>query len=120
MINSFFYAQDSAPSITAEGRQAFCLGSPIPIVTDFTITDSDDTTIASFFIQISSGYQVNFDRLELSGNHPNINTQWSSSAGKLTLVSAISGSEILLTDLENAVKDVVFSESMYNSLKAAL
>lgn len=114
MINSFFYAQDSAPSITAEGRQAFCLGSPIPIVTDFTITDSDDTTIDSFFIQISSGYQVNFDRLELSGIHPNINTQWSSSAGKLTLVSAISGSEILLTDLENAVKDVVFSTTSNN------
>ena len=115
MFSSFFFGQvDEPPVLTAEGKQAFCLGSPIPIVTDFSITDIDDTTIASFFIQISSGYQVNFDRLELSGIHSNINTRWSSSEGKLTLVSAISGSESLLTDIENAVKDVVFTTSSNN------
>lgn len=104
-----FSQTDSAPSITADGRQAFCAGNPINIVTDFTITDVDDTTIATFFIQISSNYQANFDLLELTGNHPNISTSWNSLDGKLTLTSSTSGSEMLLTDLENAVKDVVFS-----------
>mgnify|MGYP001298281099 CR=1 FL=1 len=74
----------------------------------------DDTTIDSFFIQISSGYQINFDRLELTGNHPNILPQWNVNEGKLTLTAANSSSDILLTDLENAVKEVVFTTSPTN------
>ncbi|MBU3011238.1 T9SS type B sorting domain-containing protein [Polaribacter vadi] len=110
MITSFSYSQaDLAPSITASGRQRFCPGNSIKIVTDFTISDPDDTTIASFFIQISTGYQLGFDILELMGNHPNITTSWNSNEGKLTLTSANFGTEILLTELENAVKDVVFN-----------
>lgn len=115
MMSLFLYAQtDQAPSITAQGKQAFCIGSPIKIVTDFTITDPDDTTIASFFIQISSGYQVGFDELELTGNHPNISFTWNRNEGKLTLTSSIGGSEMLLIELENAVKDVVFTTSANN------
>lgn len=115
MISSFSYSQtDLAPSITASGRQSFCPGNSIKIVTDFTISDPDDTTIASFFIQISTGYQLGFDVLALEGNHPNITTSWNSNEGKLTLTSALSGSEIFLTDLENAVKDVVFTTTSNN------
>lgn len=111
----FLFTQtDQLPTISAEGRQAFCKGSPINIVTDFTITDPDDTTIPIFFIQISSGYQFSFDRLELSGNHPKILSSWNANEGKLTLSSIVNGDEILLTDLENAVKDVVFTTSSNN------
>ncbi len=102
---------DQAPTITAIGRQSFCIGSPINIVTDFTITDPDDNSIEAFFIQISSGYQVNFDFLELTGNHPFIATSWDVAAGKLTLTSVFNGGEIPLDDLENAVKNVVFTTS---------
>ncbi|MCI2229239.1 T9SS type B sorting domain-containing protein [Polaribacter sp. MSW13] len=108
MMSSFLYSQDNAPSITAEGRQAFCVESSIKIVTDFTITDIDDTGIGLFFIQISSGYQVNFDVLELTGSHPSIVSNWDVVEGKLTLIAAGSSTEILFSDLENAVKDVVF------------
>ncbi len=105
----FLFSQtDAAPIITAEGRQAFCIGSPINIVTDFTITDADDTGIAAFFIQISSGYQINFDRLELTGNYPNISTTFDATEGKLSFSATNGTSEILLSELENAVKDVVF------------
>lgn len=76
---------NNAPEIMALGKQVFCPGSPINIVTDFSITDPDDTTIASFYIQISSGYQVKFDHLELTGNHPNILSSWNNIEGKLTL-----------------------------------
>ncbi len=118
MISFFSNAQaDQAPSISADGRQVFCIGSSTKIVTDFTITDADDTTIASFFIQISSGYQFNFDRLELSGSHPNIIPVWNANDGKLTLISVVSGGEILLTDLENAVKDIVFTTTSSSIIK---
>ena len=116
MINSSLTAQaDQAPSITAEGRQVFCIGNPINIVTNFTITDPDDISIPSFFIQISEGYQVNFDELILTGNHPFIDASWNITEGKLTLSSAIPGGEILLTDLENAVKEIVFITTATNT-----
>ena len=105
----FLNAQiDVPPSITAEGRQALCIDTPINIVTDFTIIDPDNTGIFFFFIQISSGYQSNFDRLELNGNHPNVLSVWNAATGKLTLSSATSGAEMEFIDLENAVKEVVF------------
>jgi gliding motility-associated-like protein len=115
MIPSFLYSQtNNPPSITADGRQAFCIGNPINIVTDFSITDTDDVTIESFFIQVSSGYQINFDRLELEGSHPNISELWDINEGKLTLIASIIGSEILFSDLENAVKDIIFTTSATN------
>lgn len=110
MLSSFLFSEtiDDAPVITAQGRQAFCIGNPINVVTDFTITDSDDTGIESFFIQISNGYQINFDQLELTGNHPNIITNWDVNEGKLSFTAANGASEMLLSDLENAVKEVIF------------
>ena len=101
-------AQDSAPVLTANGRQIYCPGSTINIVTDFTITDRDNTGIALLNIQISSSYQQGLDLLELQGNHPTIRTTWNQNEGKLTLFSA-NNTEILFSDLENAVKNVVFS-----------
>ncbi len=114
-VCSVLFAQtDNAPSITAVGRQAFCLGSPINVVTDFTITDSDDTGIDAFFIQISSGYQANIDFLELTGSHPNIVSNWNINEGKLTLTAAASATEIVFADLERAVKEVVFTTAVDN------
>lgn len=53
MISSILFSEtiDDAPVITAEGRQAFCIGNAINVVTDFTITDSDDTGIAFFLFK---------------------------------------------------------------------
>ncbi|TMM29673.1 T9SS type B sorting domain-containing protein [Polaribacter aestuariivivens] len=115
LITVHLYAQvDSAPELFAEGNQVFCPGNAINIVTNFSITDSDDTTLPSFFVQISSGYQLNFDVLELTGNHPNIRSNWNDLEGKLTLTSSNTGSEMLLTDLENAVKNIQFKTSAIN------
>ena len=97
-------------SISATGNQAFCAGSPINIVTDFSISDPTSTTIAAFYIQISEGYQQGFDTLQLDVSlHPNILSFWNDSQGKLTLISRGTGSQMFLADLENAVKDVVFT-----------
>jgi gliding motility-associated-like protein len=111
----FFAQVDQAPTVIATGRQAFCPGNPIKIVTDFSITDPDDTFIDAFYIQISEGYQQGFDTLQLDVSlHPNILSFWNDSQGKLTLISRGTGSQMLLTDLENAVKDVVFMTTTIN------
>ncbi|ARV06747.1 hypothetical protein BTO04_08615 [Polaribacter sp. SA4-10] len=99
---------DAPPVLTATDRQAYCLGSEIKIAPSFTITDPDDLGITSFSIQISSGYQLSLDKLSLDlALHPTINTSWSSSEGKLTL-SGSGGSDISYTNLQKAVRDVVF------------
>lgn len=106
----FLYAQaDTAPSITADGRQLFCVGSTINIVTDFSITDPDDTGLDNFFIQISEGYQTNFDLLQLTGNHPNIAASWNPNEGKLSLLPSNGTTQIEFSELESAVRSVVFS-----------
>ena len=111
----FIFTQtDNAPVISATGRQQFCVGNPINIVTDFSISDSDDSGIGFFFVQISSGYQNGFDRLELTGSHPKIIPLWNADEGKLTLIASASGQEILFPDLENAVKDIQFTTSSNN------
>lgn len=114
LVQAIVFSQ-SSPEITATGNQAFCIGSPINIVEDFTITDADDTTINEFFIQISEGYQTGSDFLELVVNYPSITTSWDANEGKLTL-SAATSSGILLTTLEDAVKDVVFTSSIVDNV----
>ena len=111
----FFSQVDQAPTVFATGRQAFCPGNPVNSVTDFSITDPDDTTIDAFYIQISEGYQQGFDILQLDVSpHSNILSSWDPSAGKLTLSSGVIGSQMLLIDLEKAVKDVVFMTTAIN------
>ncbi|MEJ2113689.1 MAG: lectin-like protein, partial [Flavobacteriaceae bacterium] len=98
------------PDINAVGDQYYCPLSQINIVTSFDIVDPDDTEIEVLHIQISTGYQNGQDQLILTGSHPNIGATWNSSQGKLTL-RAVSGGEMLYTDLIAAVKDVVFQSS---------
>jgi len=105
--------EDKPPVVTAIGNQSFCPKESIHVVTDFSITDVDDTSIDSFFIQISSGYQRGLDVLTLQGDYPGITSQWDENEGKLRLTSATS-TEILLTLLEQAVRDVVFTTRTTN------
>jgi gliding motility-associated-like protein len=108
-------AQNNAlPVITATARQAYCPADQIQVAPNFTITDVDDTGIAAFFIQISSGYTAGSDQLILTGNHPSIVASWSAVEGKLSLTPA-SGIQILYTDLELAVRDVVFEGTAFLS-----
>lgn len=103
-------APNVAPVVTATGDQVYCASSQLPITTAFNIVDPDDTGIEAIYIQISSGYVSTLDRLTLSGNHPNIQTSWSSVQGKLTLTSA-TGGEILYSDVIAAVLDVVYTNN---------
>ncbi|NJB72416.1 gliding motility-associated-like protein [Saonia flava] len=98
------------PTVTATGDQVYCPLSQINIVTDIDIVDPDDTEIEALYIQISTGYEQGQDVLSLVGNHPNINTTWSASQGKLTLSSA-NATLASYVDLIAAVRDVFFESS---------
>ncbi|PWK03193.1 gliding motility-associated-like protein [Flavobacterium araucananum] len=101
------------PVIKATGDQLYCPQNTINIVTSITIThDLLEPGTEAGYIQISSGYSSGLDKLTLSNAaaHPSIVTSWDATAGKLKLSSATGGT-VLYSDLESAIKDVVFSNS---------
>ena len=109
-------SQNQAPELNAgaTARQAYCPNTQITIAPDFTITDADDTGVDTFSVQISSGYASTTDRLSLTGTHPTIDTSWSVLEGKLKLTPK-GGAQILYTDIQQAVREIVF-ESTSNSI----
>jgi gliding motility-associated-like protein len=103
----------TAPVIKATGDQLYCPQNTINIVTSISIThDPLEPGTQAVYIQISSGYSSGFDKLELANiaAHPSIITTWDATAGKLKLSSPL-GTDVLYSDLEAAIKDVVFSNS---------
>jgi len=102
---------NSAPRVTAEGDQAYCPLTSLPIATDFSITDPDDTGIEEFYIQISEGYEQGSDRLTLGGVHPNVSALWEPETGKLLLTNP-AGGEMPYPDLIQAVLNVEFSSTL--------
>lgn len=101
------------PAIKATGDQLYCPQTSVNIVSNISITyDRLEPGTEAGYIQISSGYSSGLDKLELSNAlaHPNVSTSWDATTGKLKLSSSTSPT-ILYTDLESAIKDVVFSNS---------
>lgn len=92
------------PSIDATGNQIYCPGVPIPIVQTVSITDPDDTTLWSVFIQIATNYNNAGDVLSLTGSHPGITATWNNAQGKLTLVGPAT-----LAQFEAAILGVRFN-----------
>ncbi|OXA79642.1 gliding motility-associated C-terminal domain-containing protein [Flavobacterium aquidurense] len=100
--------------IEATGDQPYCPQTNIKIVQTFSIShDPTEPGTAAMFIQVSSGYSAGLDKLELSNPaaHSTITTSWDPIAGKLMLSSLTPGTNVLYSDFENAIKDVVFSNS---------
>jgi gliding motility-associated-like protein len=103
----------TAPKLTATGDQLYCPQNSINIVTTFSIThDIAESGTQAAYIQISSGYSNGFDKLELlnPAAHSSITTSWDATAGKLKL-SSPTGVDVLYSDLEAAIKDIVFTNS---------
>ncbi len=101
------------PVIKATGDQLYCPLNTLNIVTSISIThDPLETGTQAGYIQVSSGYSTGFDNLSLSNiaAHPTIATSWDPVAGKLTLTNA-TGGNVLYSDLEAAIRDVVFLNS---------
>ena len=106
----FTFSQNLPPEIFSEGNEFYCPLSLQSIVTDFNITDIDNTTIDALYIQISEGYAIVEDLLILTGTHPGIQQTWDTVTGKLEL-RGVGDAEALYTDLIAAVYDVKFSSS---------
>jgi gliding motility-associated-like protein len=106
------FSQNNPPVLSATDDQIFCPGSSIKIAPSFTITNTDpgDTGVDSFSIQISGGYQKNFDKLSLDNVsfYPSISTaKWSEEEGKLKILG-VGSTEISYADLNNAIIEVVY------------
>ncbi|WP_299111567.1 T9SS type B sorting domain-containing protein [uncultured Winogradskyella sp.] len=98
------------PNISAIGNQLYCGASPMPIVTDVSISNSSNNNMLDeVFVQIATGYTIGNDVLSLSGSHPNISASWSIGEGLLTLTGPAS------TDaFENAIRDIRFQTTANN------
>ena len=103
-------SQNVAPIVSASGESYYCPLTSQSIVTFFDITDPDDNSTDAFYIQISEGFDQNYDLLELNGTHPNISATWNASEAKLTLTSA-NTNPLNYSDIIAAVYDVSFYSS---------
>jgi gliding motility-associated-like protein len=103
----------NAPVVKATGDQLYCPQTTINVVTSILIThDPLESGTDAGYVQISSGYSDGLDQLVLSNPvaHPSVTTSWDAVAGKLKIFSA-TGGNISYTNLEAAIRDVVFSNS---------
>ena len=90
-------AQDSPPTIVAEGDILHCVGFPIPITENVMISDPDsgDDLLDEVIIQISEGYSPGEDILQLGFPGPNITTLWQPDQGILKLTGPATFSEFV-------------------------
>jgi len=102
-----------APTVTAQGTQQYCPGTPLNIATFFNIVDPDDATAQGVYIQIASGYVSGQDQLSLSLNLPNITSQWDPASGKLS-ITGVGGQQASIAALINAVYGTVYTNTSAN------
>lgn len=106
------------PKITATGNQLYCQKNAmnsinsINIIPNVSITfDPSEPGTDAMYVQISSGYVFGNDQLTLrfpaTHQAKNIFSDWDSATGKLKLYSP-TGANILYSDFEAALKDVMF------------
>ena len=107
-------AQDNLPPvISSEGNAVYCPQTEQNIVTSFNIEDPDDTTLDALYIQISEGYSPGEDQLIYNGSNPDLNTTWNVTEGKLE-ITGFADENLLITDIIDAVYEVVFFSSNPN------
>jgi len=96
--------------MTAEGNQPYCSLTQQPIVSEFSISDPNIQETDAIYIQIVSGYEAGLDKLELDGFETLLKGSWNPEEAKLTIRS-VDGTPTSFTDLEAAVKSVLFYSS---------
>ena len=106
------FAQEGAVGLImeAEGNQAYCPNSILPIVTEFSISDPDTNESPAIYIQIVSGYNIVEDQLQLLGMETLFESSWNPSEAKLSIQSK-TGMPVPYSDIVSAVKNVVYTSS---------
>ena len=114
---STIYGQDAQDGLvmSATGNQAYCRLTYQPIVTEFSIFDPNIQEADAIYIQIVSGYEAGADLLELEGFETLFNASWNPQEAKLSIRS-IDGTPASFSDLEAAVKSVLFYSSNPDSI----
>ncbi len=118
LVSFFLLGQNSwaqsnvPPEIIAVGNQNYCPLSQINVVTGFDIINSGGEKIQEVYVQISTGYVQGEDKLEYIGTNPNITWSFKPNEGKLTLTAL--STTTALSDLIDAVKEVVFESTSNN------
>ena len=110
---SIFGQSNQPPVISSEGNSIYCPQTQQNIVTSFNIEDPDDDTLDALYIQISEGYSPGEDQLIYNGSNPDLNTSWNVTDGKLE-ISSLSGENLPISDIIDAVYEVVFFSSNPN------
>ena len=110
---SIFGQNNQPPVISSEGNSIYCPQTQQNIVTSFNIEDPDDDTLDALYIQISEGYSPGEDQLIYNGSNPDLNTSWNVTDGKLE-ISSLSGEDLPISDIIDAVYEVVFFSSNPN------
>ena len=110
---SIFGQNNQPPVISSEGNSIYCPQTQQNIVSSFNIEDPDDDTLDALYIQISEGYSPGEDQLIYNGSNPDINTSWNVTDGKLE-ISSLSGEDLPISDIIDAVYEVVFFSSNPN------
>lgn len=91
-------------SVEVAGDQLYCGENAMPILTEVNLSGAG--TLPVIYVQIVSGYTPNKDLLLLSGNHPNITSDWSPTEGRLSLVGPAS-----ISEFEEALRAVRYRTS---------
>ena len=99
--------------ISSEGNSIYCPQTQQNIVSSFNIEDPDDDLLDALYIQISEGYSPGEDQLIYNGSNPDINTSWNVTDGKLE-ISSLSAEDLPISDIIDAVYEVVFFSSNPN------
>ena len=110
---SIFGQNNQPPVISSEGNSIYCPQTQQNIVSSFNIEDPDDDTLDALYIQISEGYSPGEDQLIYNGSNPDLNTSWNVTDGKLE-ISSLSGEDLPISDIIDAVYEVVFFSSNPN------
>lgn len=103
---------NSTPLVTATGDQVYCPGTPLNVVTSFSITDTDaaDTALEAVYVQISSGYVNGQDLLTLNTPVTGVTATWDANAGKLS-IRGNTGQQLPFATLMAAVNQVVYNST---------
>ncbi len=106
LVTGFPAVSNQPPVLTATGDQVYCPGTSMPITEAISITDPDDISTNSVYIQISTGYVSTEDLLTLTGVHPNITSSWDAVQGELSLTGPAT-----YTEFETAILGVEYTSS---------
>ena len=110
-------ANDTPVDTTSGGNTAFVQGNnitstPVTVDSGFTVTDADNSTLASATVAITGNFQNGEDELAFTNNPAtmgNVSASYNAATGVLTLTSA--GATATTAQWQNALRSVTYTDT---------